>query len=174
VILQAGYAVTDSTQISLTSTTIEGIVLADATVKTVIARDGPVRVAALGSVTGIWGIGLGSELAGRVGAVTEMCFDDRCRSSASAGATVLLGGEDTLVGAAVGFIWRAAPWLALLAEADTLIPTTLQAGKANGISLAGGIRLPHRVWSLDLALVRALDLPSATTVPFAAFTLRFF
>jgi hypothetical protein len=174
-IVQAGYALSDSTQLTLTSTIpIEGIVVADLSVKTVVAREGPVRVAAIGSVSGfLSNLDIGSATVGRVGAVTEMCFDDPCRSSVSLGGTAVLVGGETAVGAGLGFIWRAVKWLGLLAEVDTLTPTTMQAGNLNGIALSAGVRLPHRDWSLDLALVRPLGLHNAPTVPFAAFTLRF-
>jgi hypothetical protein len=152
---------------------IVGLVIADASVKTVVARDGPVRVAATGSVSGFLGLDVGSQVVGRVGAVTEMCFDDPCRSSVSLGGSAVLVGGETAVGAGLGFIWRAVKWLGLLAEVDTLTPTTMQAGNLNGIALSAGVRLPHRDWSLDLALVRPLGLHNAPTVPFAAFTLRF-
>ncbi len=75
VILQAGYAVTDSTQVTVTSTIpIEGLVIADASVKTVIARDGPVRVAAIRVGLGVPGdLDVGSQVVGRIGAVTPRC-----------------------------------------------------------------------------------------------------
>jgi hypothetical protein len=174
VILQAGYAITDGTQISVTSTIpIEGLVLADATIKTVVARDGPVRVAALGSVSGLAGTDAGSGFVGRVGAVSEMCFDDACRSSASAGLSMLLAAQDTIVGAALGFIWRVGDVLSLLGELDTVIPTSLQSGPLNGLAAAGGIRLPHRNWSLDLTLAGTVGRPVLTTAPVLAFTIRF-
>jgi len=174
VLLQVGYALTDSTQLTLTSTIpIEGLVFADLTLKSVVAQDGPVRVAALGSITGLWGLDEGNAVLGRIGAVAEFCFDDGCRSSASMGGTVLLGGPYTVLGAGAGFIWRVFSWMSILAEAETLTPLTVTAGKVNGLSLSPGIRLPHRTWSLDLSVVQPLDVPNAPTVPFLAFTYRF-
>jgi hypothetical protein len=174
IILQAGYALTDSTQVTVTATPIEGIVFGDASIKTVVARDGPVRVAAIGSVSGfLSNLDLGSAVVGRVGAVTEMCFDEPCRSSVSLGGTAVLVGADTAVGAGLGFIWRAVKWLGFLAEVDTVTPTTMQAGEINGIAVSAGVRLPHRDWSLDLALGRPLGVHDIPVLPFAAFTLRF-
>jgi hypothetical protein len=165
--------VTDTTQVTLTSTIpIEGLVLADVSLKSVVVRDGPVHVAALGSVTGIWGLNVGNEVLGRVGAVAEFCFDPACRSSASMGGTLLLGGPDTVLGAGAGVIWRIAWWMSFLAEAEMLIPLTSQAGKVNGVALSPGIRFPHRTWSLDLGAAQPLEVPHAPTVPFVAFTFR--
>jgi hypothetical protein len=173
-LLQAGYSFTDTTQLALTSSIpVEGLVLADLSVKSVIARDGPVRLAAIGSVTGVWGLDSGNGLLGRAGAVAQFCFDDECRSSVSVAGTMFLGGSATIAMTGVGLIWRVAPWLALLGEADTLVPTTLAAGRYHGIGVAPGIRFPHRAWSLDLALVAPLDTNPSLTIPFAAFTVRF-
>ncbi len=173
ILLQGGYALTDTTQVTLTSTIpIEGLVLADVSLKSVVVQDGPVHVAAIGSVTGLWGLNVGNEVLGRVGAVAEFCFDPGCRSSASMGGTLLLGGPDTVLGAGVGVIWRAFWWMSFLAEAETLIPLTSQAGKVNGVALSPGIRFPHRTWSLDIGVARPLEVPQAPTVPFVAFTFR--
>jgi hypothetical protein len=173
-LLQVGYSFTDSTQMSLTSSVpVEGLVIADLSLKSVIARDGPVRFAAIGSATGVWGFNFGNEVLGRVGAVAELCFDDRCRSSASLAATVVLGGPDTVAMTGAGVVWRVANWLSLLGEVDTVVPFTLVAGRINGIGITPGIRLPHRVWSLDLALAKPFGTPNPETIPFAAFTIRF-
>ena len=172
-LLQAGYSMTDDSQLTLTSTIpIEGVVAGDLSLKAVIARDGPVRVAAIGSATGIFGFDVGNEVLGRVGAVAEFCFDAQCQSSASLATSVVLGGPDTIALTGLGVIWRVAPWLALLGEIDTVMPMTLQAGKNNGIAVAPGIRFPHRAWSLDFAFARPFG-PGTPTIPFGAFTIRF-
>jgi hypothetical protein len=132
-----------------------------------------VRVAAIGSATGVWGFDVGNSVLGRVGAVAEFCFEEKCQSSASVAASVLLGGPDTVAMTGVGVVWRVASWLALLGEVDTIVPLTLTAGKFNGIGIAPGIRLPHRVWSLDLALAKPFGTTNPVTIPFAAFTIRF-
>jgi hypothetical protein len=174
VLLQAGYSVTDTTQVTLTSSIpIEGVVFADLSLKSVVARDGPVRVAAIGSATGVWGFDVGNSVLGRVGGVAEMCFDDGCQSSASFAATVVLGGPDTVAMTGVGVVWRVAPGLALLGEIDDVIPMTLVAGQIHGIGFASGIRSPHRAWSLDVALATPLGTSSPVAIPFVAFTLRF-
>jgi hypothetical protein len=172
-ILQGGYAVSDSTQITLTSSVpFEGIVLADLSVKTVIARDGPVRLAALGSASGIWGLDVGNSIVGRFGATGEFCFDTRCESSGSIAATIALLGPYTVAFTGAGVVWRVAKWLALLGEVDTALPTTLQAGRLNGIAVLPGIRFPFRTWALDLALVRPLGVESDVTIPIIEFTFR--
>jgi hypothetical protein len=172
-VLQAGFAASDSTQITLTSSVpVEGLVLADLTVKSVVARDGPVRVAAFGSASGVWGLDVGNEVLGRAGAVGEFCFDAGCESTGSIGATVVLGGPFTVAFTGAGAVWRVARWLALLGEVDTVLPTTLQAGRVNGIAVLPGIRFPFRTWALDLALVKPLGIQSNTTIPLVEFTFR--
>jgi hypothetical protein len=175
VLLQIGYAFTDSTQVSLTaSPPLEGqIVALDVSLKTVIARDGLVRLAGIGSVSGLWGADQGNFALGRVGAVTELCFEETCRSSASIAADFLLAGPDTIAMTGVGLVWRVASWAALLFEVDSLVPLSRDAGRINGIGVAPGIRLPHRTWSFDLALGSPLGVRGASAVPLLAFTYRY-
>ncbi|HLK39274.1 MAG TPA: hypothetical protein VKU41_21085 [Polyangiaceae bacterium] len=172
-LLQAGYAVSDSVQISLTaSPPLEGsIVPLDLSVKGVIARDGPVQVAAMGSVSGVLGVNQGYSLVGRVGAVAQFCFDDACASSASLAADAALAGGVTLAVTGAGAIWRIASGLSLLLEVDTLLPLARDAGPYNSIAVFSGIRLPHRNWALDLTLGRATGTPYL--LPLAVFSVRF-
>jgi hypothetical protein len=172
-LLQAGYAVAEGTQLTLTSTIpIEGLVLADMSLKVALVREGPVRVAAIGSATGIWGLDVGDAIFGRAGGVAQFCLDEACDSSANLGGTLLLGGPDTLLGAGLGFIWHAVSWLSVLGEVETLLPMTPQAGNVNGIAFSPGVRLPFRTWSLDFAITRPLGVAGAPTIPLLAFTLR--
>jgi len=172
-LLQAGYAVSDTTQITLTSTVpIEGIVFADFSLKSVIAHEGPVRVAAFGSITGVAGLDPGLVAIGRAGAVAELCFDDACSSSASMGTNFLLAGS-VIATTGVGLIWRIVPWMSLLAEVDTVLPLSREAGRTNGVSLAPAFRFPHKAWALDVGFARPLGVSEATTIPFVAFTWRF-
>ncbi len=172
-VLQAGYAVTEGTQVTLTaSPPLEGtIVPVDLSLKTALVREGPVRVAATGSVSGIWGLDQGNFVLGRVGATAQLCFEPTCRSSATMGANVALAGADSIAMTGVGLVWRAAPWLSLLLEGDTLVPLSLAAGKASGIGIFPGVRLPHRNWSLDFALGRASGVKPS--IPLLVFTCRF-
>jgi hypothetical protein len=52
----------------------------------------------------------------------------------------------------VGGIWRVSRHLALLAEADTLLPLGRTLGQANGLLAFGGLRVPGRAWSFDATL----------------------
>jgi hypothetical protein len=51
-----------------------------------------------------------------------------------------------------GLVWRVWPGLALLAEADTLLPLGRVLGQANGLIAWGGLRVPGRSWSFDATL----------------------
>jgi len=179
VLLQMGYAITDSTQISISATPplgdggSEKVFPLDISIKTQIVRSGPVRLAAIGSTTGIIGLEEGNFLLGRAGAVAQLCLEDLCASSISMGTTVVLAGPATLALTSVGLIWRFARWGSLIAEADTLLPMGRQIGQANGLAIMGGLRLPHRTWSLDLTLVRPIAVSNPQTIPLLAFTYRF-
>jgi hypothetical protein len=178
-LLQIGYALSDDAQISLMGTPPIGddaILPLDLSLKVVIHRERFVRVAGIGAVTGLIGLEEGNFLLGRVGAVTQLCFEEACESSVTMGATALLAGPATLTLAGVGLIWRVASWAALLLEVDTLIPLGSEAGEYNGIALLPALRLPYRTWSLDLGVVRALDTeepPDPPLIPFIAFSYRF-
>ena len=178
VLLQMGYAVSDFAQVSLTGTPPlgeDGIFPLDLSLKALVYDDRHVRVAGIGAVTGLVGLEEGNFFLGRVGGVTQLCFDDACDSSANVAATALLAGPATLTFAGVGFIWRLSSWAALLLELDTLIPLGTEAGEYNGIAVLPGFRFPYRTWSLDLGFARALDVeeePEAPVIPFIAFTYR--
>lgn len=170
-LLQAGYAIAEGSQISLTTAPpIGSIVPLDLSLKSVVAGDAAVHVAAIGSISGILGLDQGYSVLGRVGAVAQLCFDEKCRSSASFGADVALAGASTLATTGVGVIWRVASGLSLLLEVDTLLPLTRDSGRYNGIAVLPGLRLPHRTWSLDFALGRASG--TKVVLPLVAFTVR--
>lgn len=177
-LLQIGYAVTDDAQITLTGTPPLGedaIFPLDLSLKAVAYRDRFVRVAGIGAVTGLVGLEEGNFFLGRVGGVTQLCFDEPCESSVNMSATALLAGPATLTFAGVGFVWRVAKWAAILLEVDTLIPLGTEAGEYNGVALLPGFRLPYRTWSLDLGIARPLDVdeePETPVIPFIAFTYR--
>jgi len=115
---------------------------------------------------------VGNSMVGRVGAVSEFCFDTGCESSGSIAATIALLGPYTVAFTGAGFVWRVARWLALLGEVDTALPTTLQAGRINALAVLPGIRFPFRTWALDLALVRPLGINNDVTFPIIEFTYR--
>jgi hypothetical protein len=172
-IYQLGYALTDAAQVTVTaSPPIENtIVPVDVSLKVAVVQKGPVRVAALGSASGIWGLDQGNFVVGRAGAVAQVCLDDACTSSASAGGSVALAGADTIALTGAGLVWRVAPWLSLLAEGDTVVPFGRDAGRANAILGWAGVRLPHRSWALDLTLGKSTGIRPA--IPLLVFTCRF-
>jgi hypothetical protein len=172
-IYQVGYALTDTAEVTVTaSLPIEDtIVPVDLSLKVGLLEQGPVRVAALGSASGIWGLDQGNFVVGRAGAVAQLCLDDACQTSASAGADVALAGADSIVLTGAGVIWRVAPGLSFLAEGDTVVPLGRDAGKANAITGWAGVRLPHRSWALDLTLGKAAGIRPA--LPLLVFTCRF-
>ena len=154
VLLQAGYAVTDATQFTLTFTPpIEGAFPLDLSIKTMLWRGSLVRAAAMASVTGLTGLGdVGFVFLGRAGAVADFCFRSDCASSITVGSNVTFAGAVLLLWNGAGLIWRVRPRLALLAEADTMIPLGRALGQANGLLAWGGLRVPGRNWSFDATL----------------------
>lgn len=177
VVLQTGYAFTDSTQLTATFTPPieeELVVPLDLSLK-VSSDDGSrVRVAGMGSVTGILGLDDGPALIGRVGGVTQFCFDDACRSSVSAGANALLVGTVVLF-AGTGAEVRVFNWLSLLLEADMAMPFGVEPAELKGIIFAGGARFPFRTWALDLTVAgsaTAFDGSGNPPVPLLVYTYR--
>ena len=177
VFLQLGYAVTDSTQITLSGTPPLGedaIFPLDLSLKTSLLAEGPVRVAAIGALTGLFGFEEGGFVVGRAGGVTQLCFDRACESSASVAMTALLAGPAFVTVPGVGVIWRVASWGAVLFEADTLMPIGTEAGEYHGVAVSAGFRFPYRTWALDLTLLRPLDVDEPPpVVPLLTFTYRF-
>ncbi len=177
VVLQAGYAVTDSAQLTATFTPPveeELVVPLDLSLKVSSGTSSPVRIAGIGSVTGVLGLDDGPALIGRVGGVAQFCFDDPCKTSISAGASSLLVGTVVLLmgsGAEV----RLANWLSLLAEADLAMPLGVEPAQAKGLLLAGGARLPFRNWALDLTVAgspSAFDRSGSPPIPLVVYTYR--
>jgi hypothetical protein len=182
VLFQAGYALSDVTQITLTGTPPLGedggdkAYFFDLSLKGAFLRQGPLRLAAIGSVAGIFGVDLGNVVLGRVGAVAELCFDRACASSAALSSHVLLAGPASFMVNGVGATWRVADGVALLLEVDTFVPLGGEIGNYSGVAVFPGFRLPHRTWALDIALGRALDTeepPDPAVLPWVAFTYRF-
>jgi hypothetical protein len=153
-LLQAGYAITDRTQFTLTFTPpVEGAMPLDLTLKTAFWRAPLVRLAALASISGLAGLGdVGAVFLGRAGAVADFCFRTDCASSITVGSDVTFAGAIMFMWNGAGMIWRASPRLALLAEADTLIPLGRVLGQVNGLLAWGGLRVPGRTWSFDATL----------------------
>jgi len=179
VVLQAGYALSDRAQVSLTFMPLVGrddvIVPIDVSLKGVLVREGRVRVAAMGAASGLVGFEEGEAFFGRAGAVTQLCFDDACRSSANVSANLILAGPALLLLNGLGLVFRTGEHVALLAETEVLHPLGREAGPANGMGLSGGIRFSGRKLGLDVTVLAPFsgegDLPPV--VPFIAFTYRF-
>jgi len=180
VLLQAGYAVSDSTQITATATPPLGekekSVLFDLSLKTAFFRDGPLRLAGISSISGIFAEEIGNAVLGRVGAVAQLCFEERCESSVSASTNLLLAGPATFMVNGVGGIWRVSRGAALLLEVDTLVPLGGETGEYSGVAVLPGFRFPYESWALDLCAGPAIDStenPDAILLPWINFSYRF-
>jgi hypothetical protein len=177
-VLQAGHALTDRSQLTLTVLPVPGedpLGLVDATLKVALARDGKVRVAGLGSTSGILGFEDGVAFIGRVGGVTQLCFDDDCRSSANVAATLGILGPVLLLANGVGLVLRTSDLAAFLFEMQSLVPLGRGAESAHGLGAAAGLRLAGERWGVDLALQGILDRDGSKppVIPIIVGTYRF-
>jgi hypothetical protein len=175
VIFQAGYAFTDSTQLSLTviPAPSESLSILDASLKTSLYRGGLVRAAAIGSVSGAAGKDVGVQLLGRAGGVVQVCTARRCDSSLSLSTNVMLAGALLIMVNGAGGIWRMSEHVSVLAELATMVPVGTQGGQFNGAVLGGGIRLHYTHWGFDFSALHVLDSTAdVSTVPFIAMTWR--
>ncbi|MEB2310678.1 MAG: hypothetical protein OZ921_00125 [Sorangiineae bacterium] len=177
VLLQVGYAASDTTQLSLTATPPLGedhIFPLDVTLKSRFVDAPGVRVAALGSATGISGLGDGPMFVGRAGGVVQLCFDPACGASASVATNLLLAGPAMFAMNGAGVVVPVASWLSLLGEVETVLPLGREVGRFNGLALAAGARLPYRTWALDLSLAHLVSASesSSATIPWLVFTYR--
>jgi hypothetical protein len=172
VLFQLGYAVTDSTQLTLTMTPpIEGFFPFDLSIKSTLAKSPSFRLAALGSASGVLGLDDGPAFIGRLGLVGQACLDDACASSASLALSSLLLGPATLVATGAGLIVRVSDLVALLAEVDTLVPTGRAVAEAHGIVAGAGLRFRGRRWALDAGAFSSLDRQGV--LPLVVGTYRF-
>ncbi len=177
ILLQAGYALSDETQISLTLTPPVGkdnVVPLDVTLKTVVLRQPRVRLAAYGSASGVAGLKEGTALLGRVGATFQGCFDVTCGSSVSVASTLLLLGPALISADGVGMILKVSDTVDWLFEVDSLVPLGREAGIYNGISAGTGVRISGEHLGLDIALLAPLDRTAKgiAVAPFLAGTYR--
>jgi hypothetical protein len=172
--LQLGYAFTDDTQLSITGVPPLGqeeVAFVDLTLKSTIYRGGRVRVAGLGSASGVGSKDFGVQGVGRAGGVVQLCLvRTSCESSVSISTNVALMGTLIMFNGASGIIRLGRP-VSLLAELDTLVPLGQAAGELNGALAGGGVRFHWRRVGFDLTLMRALG-SSHATVPILAFTYR--
>ena len=173
VVLQVGYAVTDRTQITLTSMPPlpnEKILPFDLSLKTVVASAPKLRVAALASVSGISGIEQGTVVVARLGGVVQLCFEVTCRSSVSVGSDAVLAGE-AIITSGIGFIVHASTHVSVLFELDSVVPVGLDVATYGGLTASPGVRFSGRHLALDLAFIRAVGV-SGPAIPFLAMTYR--
>jgi len=174
VLLQAGYAVSDHTQVTLTGApplANEKILPLDLTLKTVVARAPEYRVAALASVSGIAGIEQGTVVVGRLGGVAQLCFERTCRSSVSVATNVLLVGQ-AIITSGIGLIARATDHFSVLLEVDSLVPVGRDVAIYGGLAIGPGFRFSGEHLGFDFAFMHALDVLEGPGVPFIAFTYR--
>jgi len=178
-LLQLGYSVTDTTQISITALPpigTEHIVPGDISIKTVLLRSPHVSVAAIASASGIIGFEEFSGFLGRAGGVASFCVDAReCRLSFSLGSDVALAGPASVLFNGAGVSYRAGRIVSLIAELDTLLPLGEVVGEANGVLGGVAVRLSGRAWGVDLGLFKAGKARGDTSdiLPFLAATYRF-
>jgi hypothetical protein len=171
VFLQVGYALTDRTQISVTASPPIGerdevrLALVDATLKSALLRDGPVRAAALGAVSGA-ATSEGLQLFGRVGGVVQLCLQSHCQSSISLASNLLLVGR-LVIASGIGTIIRAGRYVSFVAEVDTVVPLTSTVDSGHAILAGGGVRLHFRRFALDLSV-----LGGTVPLPLLAMTYR--
>jgi hypothetical protein len=174
IVFQAGYAFTDSTQLSLTMIPLprESLSLLDFSLKSSLYRGGLVRAAAIGSASGVVGKDVGVGFLGRVGGIAQVCLARACESSLSLSTNMLLIGTILMVNGAGGIL-RLSDHVSMLAELATMIPVGRQGGQFNGGMVSGGVRLHYSHWGFDFTLLHVLETDSdAATVPFFAMTWR--
>jgi hypothetical protein len=178
-LLQLGYALSDTTQISITATPPLGpehVVPGDVSIKTVLLRSPHVSVAAIASASGIVGVEEFSGFLGRAGAVASFCVDaTECRLSFSLASDVALAGPASLLFNGGGLSYRAGRIVSLIVELDTLIPLGSVAGEANGVLGGAAVRLSGRAWGVDLGLFKAgkAGADASDVLPFLAASYRF-
>lgn len=179
VLLQLGYSLSDTTQISLTATPPLGeahIIPGDLSIKTVVLREPHVSIAAIGSASGVLGFEEFSGFLGRAGGVVTLCAEAReCRLAFSVSSNIALAGPASLLFNGAGVSFRAGRVVSLIAELDTLIPLSERAGEASGLLGGLGVRLSGRAWGVDLGLMKAgkARAPTSSVLPFLAATYRY-
>ena len=175
IVLQAGYAFADDSQLSVTATPPLGedpIFPLDVSLKTRFVDEPRVRAAVIGSATGIVGIEEGQVFLGRVGGTAQLCFDDGCGSSLSFAQTLIFAGPIFLAVGGAGGIFELTDWLSFIGEGGVVLPIGRDGGQVNGAMANLGFRLPYKNWSLDLAAAVPAESDIAL-LPFIAFTYRF-
>lgn len=179
-LLQVGYALTDSIQLSVTGLPplVEGLpYFADISGKVTFLRITRFRAA---GYAGVIGSSMDNEFVygGRAGAVGQYCFSDSCRSSMSFGVGTLVSTRfhDTVpVHFSMGLVARVSDVVALLLE-PTFV-TSLGADPTEGLFVAGGVRFSSGNFAFDLTAGRLFGiyegtLPFPVILPMLSITYR--
>ena len=119
-----------------------------------------VRVAALGSTSGLAGDDIGPfSLAGpaasRSSAPAPLCFQLLAvhQRGVDRPAHAMFNG--------VGVIWRVSDHVLLIGELSTMVPLGTVGGEFNGALAGGGLRLHYDHWAFDFSLLHALESEGA-------------
>jgi hypothetical protein len=194
-LLQLGYSITDSFQLSLTGVVpvIKGQpYFFDLAGKFNLVRGRVFRAAVTGAVdmvttgsTSGSNVSSGPYWGGRLGAVGQFCFNETCRSSLSlsAGTVLTSGASEVLpVYGAAGLIVNVSPVVSLLVEPTLagLVGTgSGSVGSGSLISVDYGVRLGGKNFAVDLTFIEPVGLttgsinnPFVIGYPFVAFTYR--
>lgn len=183
ILLQAGYALTDSVQ--LTFTGVPPIVkdqpyVFDLALKGNFLRTDVVRLAVVGAGTAVFipDTDPSSVLGARVNGISQFCFEKLCRHSFSLNVGTFINSESnkvipiTLGG---GLVVQASSLVKLLLEPSYAIAVGEGVEKQpEGFLLSYGIRLSGEQFGFDLAFVRPFgtESPFILGVPWVGFTYR--
>jgi hypothetical protein len=189
-LLQIGYALTDTVQISAAG--VPPIVkdqpyLVDFGLKVNVARTAAFRAALTGAFDVVTDGNSGDQpfFGGRFAAIGQFCFDDHCRSSLSANIGMVVGndtGHTLPLYGSLGLIVNVSPLVSLLAEPVLAgaVPTGNNTSDGGGVfAFDYGVRLSGPKFGVDLTFVEPVAITSGTFdnpfilgYPFAAFTYR--
>jgi hypothetical protein len=183
VFLQAGYAITDSVQVSLTG--VPPLVkdqpyFFDLAVKGNFLRTEVLRLAMVGAGTVVVAPDAdpNTVLGARLNGVSQFCFEALCKNSFSLNVGTFLNSESnrivpiTLAG---GLVVQASSLVKLLLEpAYAIVIGEGVEDQPEGFLLNYGLRLSGEHFGFDLAFIRPFgpDIPLILGVPWVAFTYR--
>lgn len=182
-LLQFGYAVTDSIQIALTGTppVIEDQpYFFDLSIKGNVVRSDQFRAAIIGSLDAVFA-DRDEAFGARVGGVGQLCFTSDCWSSLSFNLNAFVHdeiGEYLPVLGAMGLIGRISELFAFLVEPSyAFVVGDSDVAGVDGFLLTYGARLSGRHWGLDVAFLKPIGEdfdtgPFIMGIPWLSFTYR--